>query len=90
MSLAPCAGASEPYVGYAWDDPRGQRQQSHVIGEVKTGTLQSAVTACKTVGSAYVGSNLAPAITCENGPLGAVTPPGGPFSYCPGRYQPAS
>ena len=32
---------------------------------------------CKTVGSAYVGSNPTPATTCENGPLAAETRPGG-------------
>jgi hypothetical protein len=39
---------------------------------------------CKTVGSAYVGSNPTPATTCENGPLAAETRPGGPFPSCPG------
>ncbi len=34
---------------------------------------------CKTVGSAYVGSNPTPATTWENGPLAAETRPGGPF-----------
>ena len=34
---------------------------------------------CKTVGSAYVGSNPTPATTCENGPLTAETRPGGRF-----------
>ena len=34
---------------------------------------------CKTVGSAYVGSNPTPATTCENGPLAAETRPGGRF-----------
>jgi len=34
---------------------------------------------CKTVGSAYVGSNPTPATTSENGPLAAETRPGGPF-----------
>src|SRR5271166_2062972 len=38
---------------------------------------------CKTVGSAYVGSNPTPATTCENGPLAAETRPGGPFPSCP-------
>ena len=42
---------------------------------------------CKTVGSAYVGSNPTPAITCENGPLAAETRPGGPFPSCPAVYQ---
>src|SRR3984893_1415700 len=34
---------------------------------------------CKTVGSAYVGSNLTPATTCGNGPLAAETRPAGRF-----------
>src|SRR5215471_16207653 len=38
---------------------------------------------CKTVGSAYVGSNPTPATTCENGPWAAETRPGGPFLLCP-------
>ena len=38
---------------------------------------------CKTVGSAYVGSNPTPATTCENGPLAAYSRLGGPFSSCP-------
>src|SRR4029077_14084280 len=34
---------------------------------------------CKTVGSAYVGSNPTPATTCVNGPLPAETRPAGRF-----------
>src|SRR5579859_8188590 len=34
---------------------------------------------CKTVGSAYVGSNPTPATTCGNGPLAADSRLGGPF-----------
>src|SRR6266568_4831489 len=45
---------------------------------------------CKTVGSAYVGSNPTPATTCENGPLAAETRPGGPFPSCHAMYQLAS
>src|ERR1700759_919438 len=36
-------------------------------------------TVCKTVGSAYVGSNPTPATTSENGPLAAETHPVGRF-----------
>src|SRR5690242_19371379 len=39
---------------------------------------------CKTVGSAYVGSNPTPATTCGNGPLGANSRGGGPFLLGPG------
>jgi hypothetical protein len=42
---------------------------------------------CKSVGSAYVGSNPTPATTCENGPLAAETRPGGPFPSCHAVYQ---
>ena len=45
------------------------------------------VPVCKTVGSAYVGSNPTPATTCENGPLAAETRPGGPFPSCHAMYQ---
>src|ERR1700733_2103940 len=45
---------------------------------------------CKTVGSAYVGSNPTPATTSENGPLAAETRPGGPFSFCPRQVSPCS
>src|SRR6266404_4386907 len=38
---------------------------------------------CKTVGSAYVGSNPTPATTCGNGPLAANSRAGGPFLLCP-------
>jgi hypothetical protein len=39
---------------------------------------------CKTVGSAYVGSNPTPATTCGNGPLAANSRAGGPFLLGPG------
>src|SRR6266568_8449405 len=42
---------------------------------------------CKTVGSAYVGSNPTPDTTSENGPLAAETRPGGPFPSCHAVYQ---
>jgi hypothetical protein len=45
---------------------------------------------CKTVGSAYVGSNPTPATTCENGLLAAETRPGGPFPSRHAVYQGAS
>ena len=43
--------------------------------------------ACKTVGSAYVGSNPTPATTCENGPLAGNSRLGGPFPSCHVLYQ---
>src|SRR6476469_1637043 len=38
---------------------------------------------CKTVGSAYVGSNPTPATTSENGPLAGNSRLCGPFLLCP-------
>jgi hypothetical protein len=38
---------------------------------------------CKTVGSAYVGSNPTPATTCENAPLAANSRANGAFCLCP-------
>src|ERR1700721_3058672 len=40
-------------------------------------------TVCKTVGSAYVGSNPTPATTCGDGPLAGNSRLGGPFLLCP-------
>ena len=37
---------------------------------------------CKTVGSAYVGSNPTPATTCEDGPLAGISRLCGPFFLC--------
>jgi hypothetical protein len=45
---------------------------------------------CKTVGSAYVGSNPTPATSSKNGPPAAETPPGGPFPSRHGMYQAVS
>jgi hypothetical protein len=45
---------------------------------------------CKTVGSAYVGSNPTPATTCGNGPLAAETRPRGCFRSCHVAYQSVS
>jgi hypothetical protein len=45
---------------------------------------------CKTVGSAYVGSNPTPATSCENGPPAAETRPGGPLPTCHATCQGAS
>jgi hypothetical protein len=69
----------------------GQRRRSeprttsfaHVRGrmEVQAGAY------CKTVGSAYVGSNPTPATTCGNGPLGCGNAPAGPFPSCHATYQ---
>jgi hypothetical protein len=61
----------------------GQRRRSeprttsfaHVRGRVEV----QAGAYCKTVGSAYVGSNPTPATTCGNGPLAAETRPAGRF-----------
>ena len=51
--------------------------------QVKTLTMCRAVMVCKTVGSAYVGSNPTPATTCENGPLPGNSRLRGPFFSVP-------
>src|SRR5690349_1705918 len=45
--------------------------------------LRPEPTVCKTVGSAYVGSNPTPATRCENAPLAANSRAGGAFLLCP-------
>jgi hypothetical protein len=42
---------------------------------------------CKTVGSAYVGSNPTPATPWENGPLAVDSRASGPFLLCPAMCQ---
>src|SRR6202034_3685037 len=44
----------------------------------------AAVAPCKTVGSAYVGSNPTPATTCTNNPLAGNSRLCRPFPFCPG------
>jgi hypothetical protein len=65
----------------------GQRRRrechSAAFAQVRGYVMGRGVAVCKTVGSAYVGSNPTPATTCENGPLAAETRPAGPFPSCP-------
>src|SRR5271155_2243944 len=49
-----------------------------------TGVTRAERSVCKTVGSAYVGSNPTPATTCENAPLAANSRASGAFLLCPG------
>ena len=58
--------------------------------QVITYGAAGAVTVCKTVGSAYVGSNPTPATTCENGPLAVNSRLGGPFPSCHAPYHDVS
>jgi hypothetical protein len=61
----------------------GQRRHSghHPVAfpQVREYVEVQAGAGCKTVGSAYVGSNPTPATTCGNGPLAAETRPAGRF-----------
>src|SRR5579859_4398819 len=65
----------------------GQRRHGKphavVFAQVSGHMEMQAVAVCKTVGSAYVGSNPTPATTCENGPLAGNSRLGGPFLLCP-------
>jgi hypothetical protein len=78
--------------GCPCDPAAGSPRARTYSGRRRCGTLCSTVFAqvrchmeveagayCKTVGSAYVGSNPTPATTCENGPLAAETRPAGRF-----------
>src|SRR6266702_5392318 len=71
---------------------QGRRAERHTtsFSQISGRVEGQAVAVCKTVGSAYVGSNPTPATTCENGPLAAETRPGGPFPSCHATYQGAS
>jgi hypothetical protein len=51
---------------------------------VSGGVTRAERAGCKTVGSAYVGSNPTPATTCENAPLAANSRASGAFLLCPG------
>ncbi len=92
-----CSG---PVRGCPWDRPCGSPRPRTYGGQRRCGEADPVVftqvdghmadhggAVCKTVGSAYVGSNPTPATTCENGPLAAETRPGGPFPSCHAMYQ---
>ena len=65
----------------------GQRRcgecHSAAFAQVRGYVMGWGVAVCKTVGSAYVGSNPTPATTCENGPLAVNSRLCGPFLLCP-------
>ena len=56
---------------------------SERISAGQRGVTRTGGACCKTVGSAYVGSNPTPATTCENGPLAGNSRLCGPFLLCP-------
>ena len=75
---------------------RGARGHGHIADSVVAATFAwavfaqvrghlevQAVAVCKTVGSAYVGSNPTPATPWGNGPIAADSRLSGPFSSCP-------
>ena len=73
----PPSGCQRPrtYGGQRW---RGECH-SAAFAQVRGYVMGWGVAVCKTVGSAYVGSNPTPATTCGNGPLAAETRPAGRF-----------
>ena len=77
----PAAGSPRSRT-YSGQRRRG-RHRLPVFAQVRDHVEVQAGAVCKTVGSAYVGSNPTPATTWENGPIAAETRPGGPFSSCP-------
>jgi hypothetical protein len=58
---------------------RGRGYLARSFQQVRAYVEVQVVAVCKTVGSAYVGSNPTPATTCGNGPLAAETRLWGPF-----------
>jgi len=56
---------------------------SERISAGQRGVTRTGGACCKTVGSAYVGSNPTPATTCEDGPLAGNSRLCGPFLLCP-------
>jgi hypothetical protein len=85
-----------PVRGCPWDRRRGspgartysgQRawRKRHLasFAQVRCDMEVQAGAVCKTVGSAYVGSNPTPATTCEDGPLAGDSRLCGPFFLCP-------
>ena len=71
---------------------QGPRREPHgePFPQFRDGMEMQVVAGCKTVGSAYVGSNPTPATTCENGPPAAEPRPGGPFPSRHAMYQDVS
>jgi hypothetical protein len=78
------------------DPPSGCQRPRTYGGQRRCGECHSAAFAqvsgsvkvqagayCKTVGSAYVGSNPTPATRCENAPLAAISRASGAFRLCP-------
>ncbi len=81
----PPSGCQRPRT-YGGQRRRGECH-SAAFAQVRCHAMGRGVAVCKTVGSAYVGSNPTPATTCENGPLAAETRPGGPFPSRHAMYQ---
>jgi hypothetical protein len=69
-------------AGFMWDESCEALKLAVVVAGQVLG-CEEGVTVCKTVGSAYVGSNPTPATTCGNGPLAANSRAGGPFLLGP-------
>jgi hypothetical protein len=63
--------------------PTGPVRASKCVRTGQRGVTWVERAGCKTVGSAYVGSNPTPATTCENAPLAANSRAGGAFPLCP-------
>jgi hypothetical protein len=70
------------HVGHTRDASHGSIGTVDIT-PVHKGKTARAVMVCKTVGSAYVGSNPTPATTCGNGPLAGNSRLCGPFSFVP-------
>ena len=80
----PCAASlPSPPRTDAWRTAAARNPASQRISAVQPDEPRVGATGCKTVGSAYVGSNPTPATTCGNGPVAGNSRLCGPFSFVP-------
>ena len=81
----PSADSAAPEPGTHGRIADGGGPQSHLEAHERwsAGVTRAERASCKIVGSAYVGSNPAPATRCENAPLAAKSRAGGAFLLCP-------
>jgi len=80
-------GADGPARVQVSGQRRGRGRHEGLFSQVRGHVEVQAGAVCKTVGSAYVGSNPTPATTCENGPLAVNSRLGGPFPSCHALYH---
>ena len=81
--LSAGSAVEEPARTYISGQRRRDKHHSAAFMQVRGYVEVQAGAGCKTVGSAYVGTNPTPATTCRNGPLAGISRLCGPFLLCP-------